>query len=324
MTTAKHSQTSPEAFPQVQPLDEYNQSLLQNVHPGDWINPDPDGRYNLIVIGAGTAGLVTAAGTAGLGGKTALIERRLMGGECLNVGCVPSKALIRAARMAADVRDAGIFGVEVPAGVTVDFPAVMERMRKLRAGISYHDSAKRFKDLGIDVFIGSAQFTGSDSVEVDGKTLKFARACIASGTRPLELPVPGLMEAGFLTNETVFSLTELPGRLGVIGAGPIGCELAQSFARFVSDVVLIESLHGIMPREDRRAAHIVLWAKDNTQIIWGAELGDWARYLEAKDDLKLAKLYSYYKEYGTVMGGVRYINLRDPQDKVPQPIDKYR
>lgn len=268
MATTKHSPTSPEAFPQVQPRDEYNQNLLRNVHPDDWINPEPDGKYNMVVIGAGTSGLVTAAGTAGLGGKTALIECRLMGGDCLNVGCVPSKALIRAARMVADVRDAGKFGVEVPAGVKVDFTAVMERMRKLRSGISYHDSAKRFKDLGVDVFLGSAKFTGSDTVEVDGKTLKFARACIASGTRPLELPIPGLIEAGFLTNETVFSLTELPGRLGVIGAGPIGCELAQSFARFGSEVVLIESMHGIMPREDRRAAEIVekAMARDGVKL----------------------------------------------------------
>ena len=249
--------TNSAAFPQVQPLDRYNQNLLQNVHPDDWQNPKPDGKYNMVVIGAGTAGLVTAAGTAGLGGKTALIERRLMGGDCLNVGCVPSKALIRAAKMVADVRDAGKFGVMVPDGVTVDFPAVMERMRRLRAGISHHDSAKRFKDLGVDVYMGSAKFTGTDTIEVEGQTLKFARACIASGTKPLELPIPGLTEAGFLTNETVFSLIELPKRLGVIGAGPIGCELAQSFARFGSEVVLIESMHGIMPREDRRAAEIV-------------------------------------------------------------------
>jgi pyruvate/2-oxoglutarate dehydrogenase complex dihydrolipoamide dehydrogenase (E3) component len=268
MATTKSASTIPGAFFQVQPLDRYNQNLLENVHPEDWKNPEPDGKYNIVVIGAGTAGLVTAAGTAGLGGKTALIERRLMGGDCLNVGCVPSKALIRAARVAADVRNAAKFGVAVPAGVRVDFPAVMERMRKLRAGISRHDSAKRFKDLGVDVFIGSATFTGPDTIAVDGKTLKFARACIASGTRPLELPIPGLMESGFLTNETVFSLTELPERLGVIGAGPIGCELAQSFARFGSQVVLIESMHGIMPREDRRAADIVAksMARDGVKL----------------------------------------------------------
>jgi pyruvate/2-oxoglutarate dehydrogenase complex dihydrolipoamide dehydrogenase (E3) component len=144
----------------------------------------------------------------------------------------------------------------------------MERMRRLRAGISKHDSVRRFSDLGIDVFLGAARFNAPDAVEVDGQTLKFARACIATGSRPLELPIPGLAEAGFLTNETVFSLTELPRRLGVIGAGPIGCELAQSFARFGSDVILIESMHGIMPKEDARAAEVVekIMEKDGVKL----------------------------------------------------------
>ena len=257
MSTQTRSIETPDAFPQAQPYDEHNQDLMKNVHPFDWANPEPDGRYNMVVVGGGTAGLVTAAGTAGLGGKVALIESDLMGGDCLNVGCVPSKALIRAARAVAEVRSAGQFGVHVPDGVTVDFPAIMERMRRLRSGISKHDSAGRFSELGIDVFIGSAKFSAGDTIEVDGKRLKFARACIATGSRPLELPIPGLAQAGFLTNETVFSLTELPRRLGVIGAGPIGCELAQSFARFGSDVVLIESMHGIMSNEDQRAADIV-------------------------------------------------------------------
>ena len=114
---------------QMLPNDEYNQTLVSNVHPSDWVNPQPTGRYNLVVIGAGTAGLVTAVGAAGLGAKVALIERHLMGGDCLNVGCVPSKALIRAARCYAQVRDAGEFGVHVPEGARVDFPAVMQRMR---------------------------------------------------------------------------------------------------------------------------------------------------------------------------------------------------
>jgi pyruvate/2-oxoglutarate dehydrogenase complex dihydrolipoamide dehydrogenase (E3) component len=268
MSTQTHSRKNPDDFPQAQPYDEHNQNLMKNVHPFDWTNPEPDGKYNMVVIGAGTAGLVTAAGTAGLGGKVALIERDLMGGDCLNIGCVPSKALIRAARAVADVRAADQFGVQVPDGVRVDFPAIMERMRRLRAGISKHDSVRRFSELGMDVFLGSARFTSPDAVEVDGKALKFSRACIATGSRPLGLPIPGLAEAGFLTNETVFSLTELPRRLGVIGAGPIGCELAQSFARFGSDVILIESMHGIMPKEDPRAAEVVekIMEKDGVKL----------------------------------------------------------
>jgi len=147
----------------VHPEDEHNQKLVDNVHPADWQNPEPDGRYNLVVIGAGTAGLIAANGAAGLGAKVALIEKHLMGGDCLNVGCVPSKGLIRSARASADVRDAGEYGIVVPDGVKVDFPALMTRMRRLRAGISPVDSAHRYKDLGVDVYLGTARFTGRDT-----------------------------------------------------------------------------------------------------------------------------------------------------------------
>ena len=247
-----------EQLPQTRPLDEYNEQLVRNVHPPDWVNPTPsgrhNGRYNMVVVGAGTAGLVTAAGAAGLGAKVALVERALLGGDCLNVGCVPSKALLRCARAYADVRDAHRYGVHVPDGFGVDFPAVMERMRRLRAGISRHDAAERFRGLGVDVFIGEARFTGRQTVEVGGQALEFSKACIATGARAAALPIQGLAEAGYLTNETVFSLTELPRRLAVIGAGPIGCELAQAFARFGSEVTLIEAETQILIREDRDAA----------------------------------------------------------------------
>ncbi|HUG89294.1 MAG TPA: mercuric reductase [Planctomycetaceae bacterium] len=247
----------PPEFPAVQPFDEHNQALLANTHPPDWTNPTPARRYNLVVVGAGTAGLVTAAGAAGLGAKVALVERQLLGGDCLNVGCVPSKALIRSARAVADVREAHRFGIRVPGGTEVGFPAVMERMRRLRAHISPHDSAARFRDLGVDVFLGEARFTRPDAVDVGGQTLRFARACIATGARAAAPPIPGLADAGYLTNETVFSLTGLPARLAVIGAGPIGCELAQVFARFGSRVFLIEAMHGVLPNEDADAAGIV-------------------------------------------------------------------
>ena len=241
----------------VDPPDEFNRALVENVHPPHWQNPVPNGRYNLVVIGGGTAGLVTAAGAAGLGAKVALVEKHLLGGDCLNVGCVPSKVLIRASRAVADVRDAGSFGVRVPPGVTADFPVVMERMRRLRAGISPHDSAARFRDLGVDVYFGAGQFTGPDTLEVNGTTLRFKGAVIATGARASAPPIPGLAEAGYLTNETVFALTELPPRMAVIGAGPIGCELAQAFARFGSEVVLLEATNQILGREDRDAAAVV-------------------------------------------------------------------
>ena len=211
--------------PRVLPQDEYNSTLESNVHPRDWQNPDPAPRYNLVVIGAGTAGLITAAGAAGLGARVALVERHLLGGDCLNVGCVPSKCVIRSSRAAADVRDAEQFGIKVPQGTEVDFPGVMERMRRLRSQISHHDSAKRFRELGVDLFLGEGRFTGPDTVDVNGKTLRFKRAVLATGARAVVPPVEGLSEAGFLTNETVFSLTERPTRLAVFGAGPIGCPL---------------------------------------------------------------------------------------------------
>ncbi len=246
-----------EEISEARPLDEHNRLLVSHVHPSDWVNPTPSGRYNMVVVGAGTAGLVTAVGAAGLGAKVALIERNLMGGDCLNVGCVPSKALIRAAHAMAEVRDAAEFGIEIPGGIKFDFGKMMERMRRLRAGISHHDSAARFTELGVDVYIGNATFTGRNTVEVEGATLEFSKACIATGARAARLPIPGLWDVGALTNESVFSLTELPPRLAVIGAGPIGVELAQSFARFGSEVTILENQRGILGREDRDAATII-------------------------------------------------------------------
>lgn len=242
----------------VLPEDRFNRDLEENVHPSGWVNPEPTSRYNIVVIGAGTAGLVTAAGAAGLGAKVALVERHLMGGDCLNVGCVPSKCLIRSARAAADVRDADQFGVRVSRGFEVDFEAVMERMRRLRTGISVNDSAKRFsEELGVDVFFGQARFTGADTVGIGDRILRFRKAVITTGARAFEPSIEGLAETGFLTNETVFSLTERPARMAVIGAGPLGCELAQTFQRLGCQVYLLQRGPQIMSREDRDAARIV-------------------------------------------------------------------
>lgn len=242
--------------PRMLPDDEHNRTLVEHVHPAGWVNPVPSGRYNLVVIGGGTAGLVAAAGAAGLGAKVALVERHLLGGDCLNVGCVPSKALIAAARAAAEARMAIRYGVRV-GGVEVDFGAVMERMRRLRAEIAPHDGVERLTKLGIDVFLGDGRFTRPTTVEVDGRRLEFARAVIATGGRATPLPIPGLEEVGYLTNETLFSLTELPRRLAIIGGGPIGCEMAQTFRRFGSEVTLFEAESHVLPREDADAAAIV-------------------------------------------------------------------
>lgn len=196
------------------PDDEFNQTLINNVHPPNWVNPEPKEKYNLVVIGAGTAGLVTAAIGAALGAKVALIERHLMGGDCLNVGCVPSKGVIRASRAWSEVRHGNEFGVRTPKGVEYDFGAAMARMRKLRSRISHTDSAQRYTKMGVDLFIGEGQFIGPDVIEVEGKKLKFSKAAICTGARATALPIPGLKEAGYLTNETVFNLTQLPPPIG--------------------------------------------------------------------------------------------------------------
>ncbi len=246
------------AHPDIHPRDEHNQILLANLHPHDWQNPDPAPRYNLVVVGAGTAGLVSAAGAAGLGARVALVEQHLMGGDCLNVGCVPSKALLRSAHLAGELRDAEAYGLRLEGAVCVDFGAVMKRMRQVRARISPNDSVQRFRDqLGVDVFLGAGRFKGPDSLEVGGKLLRFRKAVIATGARPALPPIEGPAEAGCLTNESVFSLTELPQRLLILGGGPIGCELAQAFQRFGSQVTLVEKAPQFLGREDPDAARIL-------------------------------------------------------------------
>lgn len=240
----------------VLPMDAHNVALLSHVHPPNYVNPLPQGKYNLVVIGGGTAGLVTAAGAAALGAKVALVEKYLLGGDCLNVGCVPSKALIRAARAVHEVRHAQEFGISVPA-FSIEFSAVMERMRKLRGHIAPVDGVKSLTEKGVDVFLGDAKFVDSSTIEIGDLKLNFARAVIATGTRAALPSIPGLAELGPLTNETLFNLTELPRRLAVIGAGPIGVELAQCFARFGSEVTLYESRRRVLPAEEPEASALL-------------------------------------------------------------------
>jgi pyruvate/2-oxoglutarate dehydrogenase complex dihydrolipoamide dehydrogenase (E3) component/uncharacterized membrane protein YdjX (TVP38/TMEM64 family) len=260
----------PASFEEMMLVDDaYDKQLIENCHPLRWVNPAPSGRYNLVVVGAGTAGLVSAAGAAGLGAKVALIERNLLGGDCLNVGCVPSKAVIRAARAAQEARNGSEFGLQLACQPDIAFASAMERMRRLRAGISQHDSVQRFTKLGVDVFIGNGRFVSPTAVEVDGKRIEFDRGVIATGARAAELPIPGLAEAGHYTNETIFTLTELPRRLLVVGAGPIGCELAQSFQRFGSQVTVITDGAEILPKEDSDAAIVLRqqMEREGVQIV---------------------------------------------------------
>lgn len=259
--------------PLVLPDDLHNRALVANVHPTAWPNPTPADRYHLVVVGGGTAGLVCALGAAGLGARVALVERHLVGGDCLNFGCVPSKGLLRAARAAYDARTVGRFGVEV-GEVCADFGRAMERMRRLRAEISANDSVYRLKEHGVDVYLGEATFTGPTTLEVDGRRLHFRRAVIATGARAARIPVPGLDEVGYLTNETVFSLTELPRRLIVIGAGPIGCELAQAFRRFGAEVTIVSLDPKLLPREDPDAAALLsrVFEREGVRLRLGARL----------------------------------------------------
>ncbi|HEY1861126.1 MAG TPA: mercuric reductase, partial [Gemmataceae bacterium] len=254
--------------------DDYERLLIQHTHPTDWQNPKPTGRYNLVVLGAGTAGLVCAAGAAILGAKVALVEKNRLGGDCLHHGCVPSKALLRCARATADVRRAAGFGIEGTAAARVDFVAVLDRMRRLRADISPHDSVQRFREFGVEVFLGEGRFTCPNRLEVDGQRLEFARAVIATGSRPADLALPGLDMGDYLTNETVFDLTTLPRSLAVVGAGPIGCELAQAFARFGSDVHLVNRSAEVLTREEPEVSALLRrqLERDGIRLHLGARL----------------------------------------------------
>ncbi len=263
-------------LPALRPLDAHNQTLLDNTHPADWVNPVPSGRYNLVVVGAGSAGLITAAVAAGLGARVAIVERHYLGGDCLNVGCVPSKGLIRASRMVSEARRAQReLGLRLADGAEPDFSLAMERMRRVRAHISHEDSARRYRDeMGAEVYLGEARFTGRDTLEVEGATLRFSRAVIASGARPFLPPIEGLAEADPLTNETVFNLTQRPRRLAVVGGGPIGCELAQAFRRLGSEVTVMHADAHLLPREDPEAAAIVLarFREEGVQVIDGCRI----------------------------------------------------
>lgn len=233
-----------------------------------------EGMYNVVVIGAGTAGLVTAAGTAGLGGRVALVERHRMGGDCLNTGCVPSKALIASARAAQHVREGRRWGLESQEP-RFRFEDVMERVRERRARLAPHDSQERFESLGVDVFRGAARFVSPREVEVGGQRLRGRNFVIASGSRAGLPPIEGLAEARPFTNETIFDeLRERPARLIVLGGGPIGCEMAQAFARLGTRVTLIEGAAQLLPREDPDAGAIVAHAleQDGVTVLTGVRV----------------------------------------------------
>jgi pyruvate/2-oxoglutarate dehydrogenase complex dihydrolipoamide dehydrogenase (E3) component len=255
--------------------DSAERERLDNVHPLDWRNPSPALRYDLVIVGAGTTGLVAAHAAAAQGAKVALVERHLLGGTCLNIGCVPSKAILRTSRLYAEMRHADQYGAQIPADIRVDFAAVMQRVRGVRARIGRADSARRLTAAGVHVFFGQARFTRPDALEVEGATLCFRKALIATGARPDTPAIPGLVEAGYLTNENAFDLTEPPRRLLVIGGGPLGCEMAQAFCRLGVQTTIVQKRPLFLPREERDAAQILsdAFARDgiavrlNTQVL---------------------------------------------------------
>jgi len=253
------------------PTDPENEQWRRLVFPAVYRNPRPAARYNLVVIGAGPAGLVAAMGAASLGAKVALIERWAMGGDCLNAGCVPSKTLLASAAQG------------------LSFQEAMHRVRAVRAQIAHHDSVERYRDAGVDVFLGSASFLSPHEIRVNEHVLRAGKTVIATGARPFVPPVPGLKELQPLTNETVFELTEQPRRLAVLGGGPVGCELAQAFARLGTRVDLIEQETRVLPNEEPEAAELVSRAlvRDGVRLHLGARVTsafpvERARVLELK------------------------------------------
>ena len=242
--------------------------LIDHAHPPAWRNPVASETYDLVVIGAGPAGLTAAQEAVALGAKVALVECHLIGGERLNAGCVPSKSIIRTARLYAEMRDAEDFGAQVPGEIGIDFAAVMARMRRIQSHLSRASSAWRLAEDGIAVHFGAACFIDVDRVAVAGQVLRFRKALIATGARSLAPPIPGLAAAGYLTNQTIFELTECPRRLLVIGGGPLGCEMAQAFCRFGSHVILVQDEPMFLPKEERDAAQILsdALARDGIEI----------------------------------------------------------
>lgn len=226
------------------------------VFPAGWRNPVASGRYNLVVIGAGPAGLITAIAAAGLGARVALIERHAMGGDCLNVGCVPSKALLAAAARGAD------------------FATAMRRLREVRTAIAHHDSVARYTQAGVDVYLGAASFETPHRIRVGDAVLDTRKTVICTGARAALPPIPGLADVGPRTNETIFDLPAPPRRLAILGAGPIGCELAQAFARLGVEVHLLEGQPRVLPIEDADAGCLVAAAleRDGVRLHLGVQI----------------------------------------------------
>ena len=249
--------------------------FLENVRPPDWPVPDPPDCYAYIVIGGGPAGLLAAQLAAAMGARTALIERHWLGGESLNYGSVPTKVLHRAARLYADMQSAARYGVKPPADVDADADPllVLARAKRVRTRLSRVRSAARLKQLGVDIWFGNARFSGSDTIDVDGRTLRFRKALIATGSTPNPVTIPGLAEAGYIQASTIFNVDKKAESLLVIGGGPDGCEAAQSIARTGVKTVIAMREPLFLPGEERDAAQMIsdALANDGVEIHLNTE-----------------------------------------------------
>lgn len=244
------------------------EELLQRVRPIDWQNPKPLRPYDLAVIGAGPAGLAAAELAIKLGFRVALIERHRLGGNSLNVGSIPSKAIIRSARLCEATRESNEICGSSSGDPIVEFSTVMARMQRTRARIADYHSVERLTHDGIDIYFGNACFRGSTSISVGITELKFKKALIATGARARPSNIAGLEQIGYLTSDNFFDMTDLPKRLAVVGGGPLGCELAQAFCRLGSHVTILQNEPQFLPREERDAAELLSrsMAKDGIDI----------------------------------------------------------
>ena len=229
------------------PGADHDRAWRELVFPADYQNPEPRGRYHLVVIGAGPAGLIASIAAAGLGARVALVERQAMGGDCLNVGCVPSKSLLEFTRR----------------NRAASFDEAFTWLRRVRHEVAHHDSVERYSDQGVDVFLGSARFLDDASVQVEAHRLFARRFVIATGARAAMPPIPGLKDCDPLTNESFFDLRERPRRLAILGAGPVGCELAQAMARLDTQVHLFEMADRVLPGATPQASAVLARALES-------------------------------------------------------------